>query len=128
VKPLRTSGAPSRTDDEILDAHAELARKVDPGSTVTTFSGHEHGVAADAREPRRLVDLEADAVAQTVAEVLAVAGILDHAAAAASASRPLTPAATAARPASWASRTSAWISRACSPGSPTATVRVQSEQ
>ena len=30
------------------------------------------------REPRRLVDLEPDAVAEAVAEVLAVAGGLDH--------------------------------------------------
>ncbi len=92
-------------DDEVLDPHPELARQVDAGLDRHHFAGREHVLGA-LREPRRLVHLEADPVAEPVAEALAVAGrrrsILR---ATASTASPVAPAPTASSAASCASRT-----------------------
>ena len=74
---LQVPAAVLGDDDEVLDPHAELARQVDARLDGDDFAGREHVVGAR-REARPLVDLEADAVAEPVAEVLAVAGLLDH--------------------------------------------------
>src|SRR4051794_8660750 len=64
-------------DDEVLDPDPAQALEVDP-----RFDGHDlalgERVARLAAEARRLVHLEAEAVAEPVAEVLAEAGLLDH--------------------------------------------------
>ena len=82
------------------------------------------------REARPLVDLEADAVAEPVAEVLAVAGLGDHLAgdrvdllAARPRRATASSAATCAR-----SDQLVDLARLARPGSPVAKVRVQSEQ
>ena len=59
-------------DDEVLDPHADGARHVDPGLDGDDVAGGERVVAL-LRQARGLVDLEPDAVAEPVAEVLAVA-------------------------------------------------------
>ena len=63
-------------DDEILDPHSQLAGNVDPRLDRHHLAGLEHVLGA-VRDARRLVDLEADTVAEPVAEALAVAGLLD---------------------------------------------------
>ena len=89
-------------DDQVLDPHPELAGQVDAGLDRDDFARGEHVVGA-LREPRPLVHLEADAVAERVAEVLAVAGVVDHLAGdGCRRPRPSTPAAIASSAASWA--------------------------
>src|SRR4051812_33339849 len=65
-----------RDDDEVLDAYADRARDVD-----ARLDGHHVArgkrVLALLRQPRALVDLETHAVAESVPEVLAVAGRVD---------------------------------------------------
>ena len=63
-------------DDEVLDPDAEAAGDVDAGLDRDDVAGAEHVVGALA-EARRLVDLEADAVAEAVAELVAVAAVAD---------------------------------------------------
>ena len=58
-------------DDEILDPHPAAARHVHARLDGHHVAGLEH-VVARARQPRRLVDLEPDAVAEPVAEVVPV--------------------------------------------------------
>ena len=113
---------------QVLDPDPELARQVDAGLDGDDVAGAQLVLGA-LRQPRRLVDLEADAVTETVAELLAVAGGVDHRAGdgvdlAAAGPGPdgleagqLGLAARARRPRG-----------PRSPGSPVATVRVQSEQ
>src|SRR5680860_32970 len=60
-------------DDEILDPHAELTGQVDARLNRHHFAGGEHVLRAR-REARLLVHLEPDAVAEAVAEALAVPG------------------------------------------------------
>ena len=115
-------------DDQVLDPDPELARDVDAGLDRDHVAGLEHVLRALA-QPRRLVDLEPDAVAEPVAEVVLVAALADHRprglvgllAADPGADRVeagrLRGARRARRP-----------RRASSPISPTAKVRVQSEQ
>ena len=92
-------------DDQVLDPDAELARQVDAGLDRHHFAGREHVLGAR-RDARPLVDLEADAVAEPVAEALAVAGGVDRARGRPRrASSPPTPALTASSAACWASRT-----------------------
>ena len=57
-------------------------------------------------EPRRLVDLEPDAVAEPVAEVLAVAAVADHRARGLVGLLAADPGPIASRPAACAARTS----------------------
>ena len=127
---MRISQPSSVTDDEVLDPHAEIARRGrSPGSTVTTLPASSVVVGA-LGEPRRLVDLEPDAVAEPVAEVLAVA-----------ARRSITPRATgvdlaaaraggdALEPGELGSRHELVdLAGVLAETAPAATVRVQSEQ
>src|SRR4051812_13538183 len=70
-------GLPSPHDERVLDAHATAPREVDAGLDGDRHTG---GQCTDARrgEAGRLVDLQADAVAETVCEVLAVPRLRDH--------------------------------------------------
>src|SRR5919201_206030 len=63
--------------DEILDAHTPDSHQVDPGLDRDHIARGQR-VRRRLREPWRLVDSEADAVAEPVAEVLAEPGFLDH--------------------------------------------------
>src|SRR3954470_2519920 len=63
-------------DREVLDANAAEARHVDPGLDRDDVPGLER-VRRLRRQARRLVDLQADAVPEPVAELLAVAGLVD---------------------------------------------------
>ena len=71
-----TSPAVVGDDHEVLDAHADGARDVDPGLDRDHHAGSERGLAL-LGQPRALVDVEPDAVAEAVAEVLGVAGGVD---------------------------------------------------
>src|SRR6476659_2330970 len=64
-------------DDQVLDPDAKAARQVDAGLDGGDLPRGEDVVGA-LREPRALVDLEADPVPERVAEVLAVPGAVDH--------------------------------------------------
>src|SRR6476659_7336792 len=64
-------------DGEILDPAAADALEVDPGLDRDDLPGLQR-VRRLGREPRRLVDLEPDAVPEAVAEVAAVPGRLDR--------------------------------------------------
>jgi len=63
-------------DDQVLDAHAERARHVDARLHRHDVPGRERSLGG-LREPRALVDLEPDAVAQPVTELLTVPGRCD---------------------------------------------------
>ena len=63
--------------DQVLDPDPELARDVDAGLDRDHVAGLEH-VLGGLAQPRRLVDLEPDPVAETVAEVVLVAAVADH--------------------------------------------------
>ena len=82
-----------RDHDEVLDPHPEPARHVNAGLDRDDVAGPEH-VLGGLAEPRRLVDLQPDAVAQAVAVVVAVAGRSIGSREAASASAPPMPART----------------------------------
>ena len=60
-------------DHEILDPHAADARQVDARLDRDDVARRRARVSAGARQPRRLVGDEPDAVPEPVAEVLAVA-------------------------------------------------------
>src|SRR5206468_3376391 len=64
-------------DRDVLDAHAEATRNVD-----TRLERERHARSETLRVPAdeigRLVAVEADAVAEAVDEVRAVAGLVDH--------------------------------------------------
>ena len=75
--PLSTGAAVVGHGDEVLDAHADAPRDVDAGLDRHDVPGAQRLLGGGAREPRRLVDLQAHAVAEAVAEVLAVARPLD---------------------------------------------------
>ena len=64
-------------DDEVLDAHAEPLRHVDAGLDRHHVAREQLVLGARA-EARPLVDLDPDAVADAVAELVAVAGIGDR--------------------------------------------------
>src|SRR6266700_769141 len=70
-------GTVFRDDDEVLDPDAAFTRKVDPGLDRDDVAGRER-VGRFAAQSRRLVHLDADAVAEAVAELLAEAGAVDH--------------------------------------------------
>ena len=76
-RPLRLRWPSVGDDDQVLDPHAELARQVDAGLDRHHFAGREHVLGA-LRDARLLVHLEPDAVAEPVAEALAVAGGADQ--------------------------------------------------
>src|SRR5579883_729375 len=57
---------------QVLDAHAAPAGQVDARLDAEHHAGPQDDLALAARHPRRLVDLQADPVAQAVAELLAV--------------------------------------------------------
>src|SRR4051794_32130469 len=67
----------ARDHHQVLDPNAEAPGEVDPGL-------HRDGVAlaqlvlGGGREPRALMDLESDPVAEAVPEVIAVTGLGDH--------------------------------------------------
>src|SRR3954468_11472050 len=63
-------------DHEVLDPHADRARHVDARLDGHDVAGGERGLAL-LGEPRPLVDLQPDPVAEAVAEVLGVAGGVD---------------------------------------------------
>ena len=113
--------------DEVLDPRSAAARDVDPGLHGHDLAGLEARLDA-LREAGVLVDLQADAVAEAVAEVLAVSGGLDEVARGRVDLLPARPARTAATPACCAASTVAWISASSSGSSPVAHVRVQSAQ
>src|SRR3954469_6851484 len=60
-------------DHQVLDPYTKLARQVDAGLDRHHFAGLEHVLGA-LRDARLLVDLDADPVAEPVAEALAVTG------------------------------------------------------
>src|ERR1044072_2276092 len=62
--------------DQVLDPNAELARQADAGLDRHHLT-HPQRVLRARRDVRRLVHLEPDAVAEPVAEALAVPGGLD---------------------------------------------------
>ena len=74
---VRASAPVVGDDDGVLDPHATDAGEVDAG-----LDGHDdarvQGTTGRLRDPRRLVDLEADAVAGAVRERVAPTGGLDH--------------------------------------------------
>ena len=72
-RPVRTSQPSSVTIGEVLDPDADRAGHVDARLDGHDLAGGQRRVRA-LRQPRALVDLGADAVAEAVAEVLAVAG------------------------------------------------------
>src|SRR5207245_9594314 len=59
-------------------AHAELSRKVDARLDRDDVPGCERLIRGRARHARALMHLQADAMAEAVAELLAVAGPLDR--------------------------------------------------
>src|SRR6185503_1452181 len=63
-------------DHQVLDPHTEVAGQVDPRLDGDDFVPRQQVVGAH-REARTLVDVEADPVAEPVAEMLAVAGGVD---------------------------------------------------
>ncbi len=65
-------------DDEVLDPHAQPAGQVDAGLDRHDVTDQQRILARQAREARPLVNLEPDAVAETVAEVIALPRLLDH--------------------------------------------------
>ena len=75
-KPVRISGSPSGHDHEVLDPDADSPGHVDARLDRDRVARGERALGGLA-EPRRLVHLEPDAVAEPVAEVLLVAGAVD---------------------------------------------------
>src|SRR3954447_7756162 len=63
--------------DQVLDPHTDLAGQINPWLDGDRLAG-EKGVLGASRQARRLVHLEPDAVAEAVAEALAVAGLGDQ--------------------------------------------------
>ena len=59
--------------DQVLDPRPAATRQVDPGLDRDHVAGLQPGLGGP-REPRRLVDIEPDAVAEAVAEVIAMPG------------------------------------------------------
>ena len=57
-------------DDQVLDADAELARQVDPGLDRHRVAGLQRALRG-LRQPRRLVHLQPDPVAEAVPEAIA---------------------------------------------------------
>ena len=103
---VRTRGPSGATTTRSSIRTPKLARHVDARLDGDDVAGLQRALAAG-REPRRLVHLEPDAVAEPVAELLALAGRLDHARARRRRpSRTSAPAATASSAAACASRTS----------------------
>src|SRR6056297_3882682 len=64
-------------EDDVLDAHPEPARQVDAGFDRERHTGRDRGGVAR-HDVGILVDVDADAVAGAVDEVLPVAGVGDH--------------------------------------------------
>ena len=122
-----------RWPSSVTTTRSSIRTPSSPGQVDAGLDRHHlaglQGVLGAAAEPRRLVDLEADAVAEPVAEALAVAGFVDHLARDASTSLPPSPAATASS-AGCLGPPHQLVDLAAprSPGSPMAKVRVQSEQ
>ena len=69
VEAVSTSRPSSVIEDQVLQAHAAEVLAVDAGLVGDHVAGLEAGAAADSHV-RRLVDVEADAVAEAVEEVL----------------------------------------------------------
>ena len=76
AEPAQVSVAVAGDHDQVLDPDAELPGQVDAGLDRDDVALREL-VLGGGREPRPLVDLEAHAVAEPVAEVVAVPGLRD---------------------------------------------------
>src|SRR2546428_8894225 len=76
-RPRDHAAAILLNDDHVLDAHAAELGHVDAGLH-GDHRPHRKHVVGGGPERRSLMDLQADPVAQTVAEALPVAGVLDH--------------------------------------------------
>ena len=114
---------------QVLDPHAQPARQVDARLDRHHVARHKGLVLlGPLAQARLLVHLHAHAVAQPVAETLAVAGLLDHLAGLARPRRGTWRRREPLQGRRLRRRTSSYTSRASSSISPLATVRVQSEQ
>lgn len=111
----------------ILNAHTEAS-----GQVYARFR-RTHGPLGHWGDPGRVctgrfMDIQTQAVAESVAKIFSVAGVAYYLLAAASISLPDMPARATNMPLSWAFSTRAYTLFISSVAYPTATVRVMSEQ
>src|SRR5205823_1586606 len=77
-RPAEDLAAVVAQQRQILDPHAAPPGQVDAGLHAEYHAGAQDDLALARREPRGLVHLQPDPVAQAVAEVLAISCACDH--------------------------------------------------